>query len=167
LHHFGFHLGMQPSFSRNFAQDIIQLHMERSSRIETMALAADAASKLQHLSNLKSRIHQDVMCRLGAALLPLIIGPHGKIMVVFASTNSCECEGCLAQEVHPLWSAAFEVFPPVVPGFPVPASQIAAQAFSQAFMEELTWNDADDDTFAWNKAIVEGNSVYLFSPNLH
>jgi hypothetical protein len=144
--------------SRSFALDINQLHVERSKRIEAIASAADAASKSQYFADLSSRIHQDVMCRQGAALLPLIIGPRGKVMAVFASASTCECESCLTQELHPIWTAAFKLFPPLVPGIPVSTSEIAAQAFSQAFMEDLTWNDPDDDTFAWNKVIVEGKT---------
>jgi hypothetical protein len=150
--------------SRSVAQDINQLHVERSKRLEASALAADTASKLQHFADLSSRIHQDVMSKQGALLLPLIIGPRGKVMAVFASANTCECEGGLTQELHPLWSAAFKLFPRLVPGFPIPDSETAAQAFAQAFMQELTWNDPEDDTFAWNKVIVSGKTRFnIFS----
>lgn len=142
--------------SGSIALDINQLHLERSNRIEAAALAADAAAKSQHFTNLNTRVHEDVMQKQGAALLPLIIGPHGKVMAVFASASVCECEGCLSQEIHPTWSAAYEPYPPLVPGFPAPAAEIAAQAFAQAFMEELSWNQPADDRFAWNTAVVAG-----------
>ena len=145
--------------SRSVALDINQLNVERSNRIEAAAMAADAASKTRQLASLNSRIHQDVLCKQGAALLPLILGPHKKVMAVFATAFVCECEGCLSQEIHPTWSSAFEPYPPLVPGFPVPAAEIAAQAFAQAFMEELTWNQPDDDTFSWNTTTVEGNTA--------
>ena len=145
--------------SRSVALDINQLNVQRSNRIEAAAMAADAASKTWQLASLNSRIHQDVLGKQGAALLPLILGPHGKIMVVFALACVCECESCLSQEIHPTWSAAFEPYPPLVPGYPVPVSEIAGQAFAQAFMEELTWNHPDDDTFAWNTAIVGGKTA--------
>ncbi len=147
--------------SRSVALDINQLNVERSNRIEAAAMAADAASKTRQLASLNSRIHQDVLCKQGAALLPLILGPHKKVMAVFATAFVCECEGCLSQEIHPTWSAAFEPYPPLVPGCPVPASEIAGQAFAQAFMEELTWNHPDDDTFAWNTTIVGGKTASL------
>lgn len=140
------------------ALDINKLHTERSILMEAASLAADATSKLRYFEDLKSRIHQDVMCRQGAALLPLIIGPHGKIMVVFAAGSKCECACCVSQEMHLLWRAAFEPFPPLVAGYPVHAAEIAAQAFTQAFGEELTWNDPADDTFAWNAASVAGKA---------
>jgi hypothetical protein len=148
--------------SRNISLDINQLHVERSKRLEAIALAADATSKSQYLADLSSRIHQEVMGRQGAALLPLIIGPRGRVMAVFASASACECKTCLTQELHPLWSAAFKLFPPLVPGFPVPASEIASQAFAESFMEELTWNDPDDDAFAWNTVIVAGKACIQF-----
>jgi hypothetical protein len=156
---------MQPLVSRSVALDINQLHEERSNRIEAAALAADVLFKLNYCENLNKRIHENVMSKQGAAVLPLIIGPHGKIMAVFASASICECGSCLSQQIHPIWCAAFQPFPPLVPEFPIPASAIAAQAFAQAFMEELTWNDPDDDSFAWRTAMVAGNTILTISPS--
>ena len=150
----------QPFVSR--ATDINKLHTERTILLEAASSLADATSKLQYFSDLKTRIHHDVMCTQGAALLPLIIGGHGKMMAVFAAGSKCECAACVSQEMHALWRAAFKPFPPFVPGCPVGAAEIAAQAFAEAFGEELTWNDPADDAFAWNTACVGGRKSIMF-----
>jgi hypothetical protein len=148
---------MQPSVSRSVAVDIQQLHALRSNRIEAGSLETEVRSKLQYFADLSTRVQHDVMCREGAAVLPLIVGPVGQIMVVFASASTCECKSCLSQEMHPFWSAAFLPYPLLVPGFPCPSADIAV---FQAFKEELSWNHPDDDSFAWNTAIVSGNFCF-------